>query len=130
MSNSALYVSNPLTQPPIAHLTHDNQKKSPQRAPRPSAAAPSAAAARGRRLCPAPPVAAAAATLAPLPPTSIEPLGPPPAGAAPGVAGEFSEVALWGGGKRLQTQTFDLAEDTVCIRSLDWDRDRFDIEFG
>jgi hypothetical protein len=45
--------------------------------------------------------------------------------------GEFSEVALWGGDKRrLQTQTFDLAQDTVCIRSLDWDRDRFDIEFG
>ena len=30
--------------------------------------------------------------------TSIEPLGPPPAGEAPGVVGEFSEVALWGVG--------------------------------
>jgi hypothetical protein len=79
-----------------------------------------------------PPPRAAGAVLAPSPTTetSIEPLGPPPAGVTPGVVGEFSDVALWSGSRRLQTQTFDLAEDTVCIRSLDWDRDRFDIEFG
>lgn len=32
--------------------------------------------------------------------------------------------------KRLTTQTLAIAEDTLAIRSLDWDRDRFDIEFG
>ncbi|MBD2197246.1 MULTISPECIES: diflavin flavoprotein [Calothrix] len=32
--------------------------------------------------------------------------------------------------KRLTIQTVDIAEDTTAIRSLDWDRDRFDIEFG
>lgn len=32
--------------------------------------------------------------------------------------------------KRLQTVVVDVAQDTVSIRSLDWDRDRFDIEFG
>ncbi|WP_066375210.1 diflavin flavoprotein [Anabaena sp. CA = ATCC 33047] len=32
--------------------------------------------------------------------------------------------------KRLTIQTGDIAEDTTVIRSLDWDRDRFDIEFG
>jgi flavorubredoxin/flavin reductase (DIM6/NTAB) family NADH-FMN oxidoreductase RutF len=33
--------------------------------------------------------------------------------------------------KRLTTQTLeDFALDTTVIRSLDWDRDRFDIEFG
>ncbi len=32
--------------------------------------------------------------------------------------------------KRLTTQTLDFAPDTTVIRSLDWDRDRFDIEFG
>jgi hypothetical protein len=32
--------------------------------------------------------------------------------------------------KRLQTQVLNVAEDTVAIRSLDWDRDRFDIEFA
>lgn len=41
----------------------------------------------------------------------------------------MSDVALWNN-KRLQTQVLPLAEDTVTIRSLDWDRDRFDIEFG
>lgn len=30
---------------------------------------------------------------------------------------------------RLTLQTVDIAEDTLAIRSLDWDRDRFDIEF-
>ncbi len=32
--------------------------------------------------------------------------------------------------QRLTIQTVNLAEDTTAIRSLDWDRDRFDIEFG
>jgi flavorubredoxin/flavin reductase (DIM6/NTAB) family NADH-FMN oxidoreductase RutF len=32
--------------------------------------------------------------------------------------------------KRLTIQTLDIAPDTSVIRSLDWDRDRFDIEFG
>ena len=30
---------------------------------------------------------------------------------------------------RLTLQTLGIAEDTLAIRSLDWDRDRFDIEF-
>ena len=37
---------------------------------------------------------------------------------------------MWNGDKRLQTQVLDIAENTVAIRSLDWDRDRFDIEFA
>lgn len=32
--------------------------------------------------------------------------------------------------KRLTIQTAEIAADTTAIRSLDWDRDRFDIEFG
>lgn len=32
--------------------------------------------------------------------------------------------------KRLTIQQADLSQDTSTIRSLDWDRDRFDIEFG
>ncbi|GCL55917.1 flavoprotein [Microcystis aeruginosa NIES-3806] len=32
--------------------------------------------------------------------------------------------------KRLTMQVADLTADTTAIRSLDWDRDRFDIEFG
>ncbi len=32
--------------------------------------------------------------------------------------------------KRLTIQTQGIADDTTVIRSLDWDRDRFDIEFG
>jgi flavorubredoxin/flavin reductase (DIM6/NTAB) family NADH-FMN oxidoreductase RutF len=32
--------------------------------------------------------------------------------------------------KRLTVQTQDIAADTTTIRSMDWDRDRFDIEFG
>ena len=32
--------------------------------------------------------------------------------------------------KRLTIQTADLTSDTRAIRCLDWDRDRFDIEFG
>lgn len=32
--------------------------------------------------------------------------------------------------KRLTVQSREIAEDSTVIRSLDWDRDRFDIEFG
>jgi flavorubredoxin/flavin reductase (DIM6/NTAB) family NADH-FMN oxidoreductase RutF len=32
--------------------------------------------------------------------------------------------------KRLTIQQVEIAQDTTAIRSLDWDRDRFDIEFG
>ncbi|MBW4663594.1 MAG: diflavin flavoprotein [Chroococcus sp. CMT-3BRIN-NPC107] len=32
--------------------------------------------------------------------------------------------------KRLTTQTAEIAPNTTAIRSLDWERDRFDIEFG
>jgi flavorubredoxin len=32
--------------------------------------------------------------------------------------------------KRLTMQTVEIGADTTAIRSLDWDRDRFDIEFG
>ncbi|MBD2384575.1 diflavin flavoprotein [Cylindrospermum sp. FACHB-282] len=32
--------------------------------------------------------------------------------------------------KRLTIELVEIAEDTTAIRSLDWDRDRFDIEFG
>lgn len=42
----------------------------------------------------------------------------------------MSPVQKWEQGKRLQTQTVKIAADTTTIRSLDWDRDRFDIEFG
>jgi len=48
---------------------------------------------------------------------------------------EMSEIQSWSGltpGKeyRLQTMSIEaIAEDTSTIRSLDWDRDRFDIEF-
>jgi flavorubredoxin len=31
---------------------------------------------------------------------------------------------------RLTIQTAEVGLDTTTIRSLDWDRDRFDIEFG
>eukprot|EP00894_Picocystis_sp_ML_P005364 jgi/Pico_ML_1/55881/g1499.t1 len=34
------------------------------------------------------------------------------------------------GWKRLQTQVAEVAPGVTTIRSLDWDRDRFDIEFG
>ncbi len=40
-------------------------------------------------------------------------------------------VALTGNAQnRLTVQTIDIAPNTTAIRSLDWDRDRFDIEFG
>lgn len=42
----------------------------------------------------------------------------------------MSEIEMFEGKKRLQTQVLPIAENTVCIRSLDWDRDRFDIEFA
>ncbi|GMH33319.1 hypothetical protein BSKO_01153 [Bryopsis sp. KO-2023] len=45
-------------------------------------------------------------------------------------APELSKMEIWGDDKRLQTQVLDVGEDTITIRSLDWDRDRFDIEFG
>ena len=32
--------------------------------------------------------------------------------------------------RRLTMQTVEIAPDTTTLRSLDWDRDRFDIEFG
>ncbi|MGB8699907.1 MAG: diflavin flavoprotein [Thermosynechococcaceae cyanobacterium] len=32
--------------------------------------------------------------------------------------------------RRLTTQRLEIADETTVIRSLDWDRDRFDIEFG
>jgi flavorubredoxin/flavin reductase (DIM6/NTAB) family NADH-FMN oxidoreductase RutF len=38
-------------------------------------------------------------------------------------------VALAESQTRLTLQTLGIAEDTLAIRSLDWDRDRFDIEF-
>jgi len=41
-----------------------------------------------------------------------------------------SEVEVYDGKKRLQTQATTVGADTTCVRSLDWDRDRFDIEFG
>jgi flavorubredoxin/flavin reductase (DIM6/NTAB) family NADH-FMN oxidoreductase RutF len=31
---------------------------------------------------------------------------------------------------RLTTQTIEIAPETIALRCLDWDRDRFDIEFG
>ncbi|CAI5508847.1 unnamed protein product [Closterium sp. Naga37s-1] len=43
---------------------------------------------------------------------------------------KMSRVVKWDQEKRLQTQTTTIAADTTTIRSLDWDRDRFDIEFG
>lgn len=43
---------------------------------------------------------------------------------------KLSGINLWQGSKRLQTQVQQVADNTVAIRSLDWDRDRFDIEFG
>ncbi|KAI8476040.1 MAG: flavoprotein [Monoraphidium minutum] len=42
----------------------------------------------------------------------------------------MSDVQTIGVDKRIQTQVLQLAQDTVAIRSLDYDRDRFDIEFG
>jgi len=44
--------------------------------------------------------------------------------------GRFTDVRPFDGNKRLQIQVVEVAEDTVAIRSLDWDRARFDIEFS
>jgi flavorubredoxin/flavin reductase (DIM6/NTAB) family NADH-FMN oxidoreductase RutF len=43
---------------------------------------------------------------------------------------EVGNASLGINSRRLQTVVADVALDTVTIRSLDWDRDRFDIEFG
>lgn len=43
---------------------------------------------------------------------------------------KMSPIEMWNGSKRLQTLVADVAQDTITIRSLDWDRDRFDIEFA
>lgn len=43
---------------------------------------------------------------------------------------KLSEVFTWKEDKRIQTQVLPVCQDTTTIRSLDWDRDRFDIEFG
>ncbi|XP_057865504.2 uncharacterized protein LOC131073132 [Cryptomeria japonica] len=48
-----------------------------------------------------------------------------------GVGGtRLSGVLEWEVGKRLQVQRAPIAPNLTTIRSLDWDRDRFDIEFG
>jgi len=39
-------------------------------------------------------------------------------------------AALTQNNQRLSTQTATIADGTTALRSLDWDRDRFDIEFG
>eukprot|EP00793_Prasinoderma_coloniale_P005039 PRCOL_00000800-RA len=44
--------------------------------------------------------------------------------------GTISEPLLWGEGNKLQTQVVEIGENTTAIRCLDWDRARFDIEFG
>ena len=31
---------------------------------------------------------------------------------------------------RLTTQAIEIGAETIALRCLDWDRDRFDIEFG
>jgi hypothetical protein len=45
-------------------------------------------------------------------------------------APKLSQVVKWQENKRIQTQILPIAADITTIRSLDWDRDRFDIEFG
>ncbi|KAH9308362.1 hypothetical protein KI387_036273 [Taxus chinensis] len=45
-------------------------------------------------------------------------------------ASKLSGVLEWENGKRLQVQRTPIAPHVTTIRSLDWDRDRFDIEFG
>jgi len=47
-----------------------------------------------------------------------------------GLLTHMSQVTHWKEGMRLQMQTLPLAQDTYAIRSLDWDRPRFDIEFA
>mmetsp|Transcript_29244 Transcript_29244/g.82532 ORF Transcript_29244/g.82532 Transcript_29244/m.82532 type:complete len:646 (-) Transcript_29244:189-2126(-) len=43
---------------------------------------------------------------------------------------KLSDVELWENSRRLQVQSAPIADDTSTLRCLDWDRDRFDIEFG
>eukprot|EP01018_Ginkgo_biloba_P029923 Gb_33629 [translate_table: standard] len=43
------------------------------------------------------------------------------------VTSKLSKVLEWEKGKRLQTQISPIAPDVTTIRSLDWDRDRFDM---
>ena len=43
---------------------------------------------------------------------------------------ETKEIGAEPGQKRLSMQVEEIAENTVTLRSQDWDRDRFDIEFG
>lgn len=53
--------------------------------------------------------------------------------APPGASGDngtFSKISHTPDGKRLQVHAVDIAADTVALRSLDWDRARFDIEFA
>lgn len=50
--------------------------------------------------------------------------------AAVAAPAKLSSIVNWQPGKRLQTQTAPITSDITTIRSLDWDRDRFDIEFG
>ena len=45
----------------------------------------------------------------------------------PGLAAELASLPVQ---KRLTIQVEPIADQTTAIRSLDWDRDRFDIEFG
>ncbi|GBF98453.1 hypothetical protein Rsub_11098 [Raphidocelis subcapitata] len=103
VSNGAPRILASAQQPPARRTA------APQPAPAASAAPPAP-----RRGVPAPPAAAAPAAAAVQEPGTVM----------------MSAVEMWNGDKRLQTQVFQLAADTVAIRSLDYDRDRFDIEFG
>ncbi|KAH7306237.1 hypothetical protein KP509_22G003100 [Ceratopteris richardii] len=42
-------------------------------------------------------------------------------------APKISKILTWQPGKRLQTQVAEITSGFTTIRSLDWDRDRFDI---
>jgi hypothetical protein len=42
-------------------------------------------------------------------------------------APKLSQVVKWQENKRIQTQILPIAADITTIRSLDWDRDRFDM---
>ncbi|WP_254216754.1 diflavin flavoprotein [Synechococcus sp. CCY 9618] len=53
--------------------------------------------------------------------TSVSPLSSTPSTQAPGAGAQPSRLSL---------QCASIAPDTTAIRSLDWDRSRFDIEFG
>jgi hypothetical protein len=77
-------------------------RAAPRRAAAAAAASPSGAS------------ASAAAAAPPAPATEVRDYG----------------ITLWAGAKRLQVVAADVAPATRTLRSLDWDRDRFDIEFG